>query len=145
MAERLAKAHALVVKAVAEVETRVFVGERETIKLAPATRVVPGDQVIYTLEVHNVTASAVHAPEITYAVPAHVAYMADSATGPGADVSYSADGGHVFDRPENLQVLLPDGKLHTAQASAYTHIRWDLKNPLKSNSTAYVRFRAVVK
>src|ERR1039458_606510 len=56
----------LVIKAVAEVEIRSTQDGRETVKLAPANRVVPGDQVIYTLEIRNTGAAAVHAPTVTH-------------------------------------------------------------------------------
>jgi uncharacterized repeat protein (TIGR01451 family) len=132
------------VKTVAEVETRVTVAGIETVKLAPADRLVPADQVIYTLEVHNTDASAVSAATVTYPIPQHMVYIANSAIGPGADVSYSVDG-RSFDKPENLKVPGPDGKLRAAIAADYTHIRWQLKHSLKANSTAFVRFRALVK
>jgi uncharacterized repeat protein (TIGR01451 family) len=140
-----ATSQGLVVKAVAEVETRAGQDGRDVVKLAPANRVVPGDQVIYTLEIRNIGRSAVHDPVVTYAVPSHMMYVADSATGPGAEVRYSVDEGHVFDRPENLRVSDADGHSHPAKPDEYTHIRWKLKNILKSNSVAFARFRAVVK
>jgi uncharacterized repeat protein (TIGR01451 family) len=115
------------------------------VKLAPADRVVPGDLVLYTLEIRNVGPAPVTAPEVTRPVPAHMAYVADSATGPGAEVTYSVDGGHHFDRPENLQVADPDGHVRLAKSIEYTHIRWKLKNVLKVKSVAYARFRATVK
>ena len=71
--------------------------------------------------------------------------MADSASGPGADISYSIDGGRTFDRPENLKILDSQGLKQIAAADAYTHIRWQLKNILKANAVAFARFRAVVK
>jgi uncharacterized repeat protein (TIGR01451 family) len=135
----------LVIRAVAEVEIRSTQDGLETVKLAPANRVVPGDQVIYTLEIRNTGAAAVHAPTVTHPIPAHMAYVAGSATGPGADVSYSIDGGHTFNRAENLQAVDPEGHLRPAKPQDYTHIRWKLKNTLKSNSVAFARFRAVVK
>jgi uncharacterized repeat protein (TIGR01451 family) len=135
---------ALVIKAVAEVETRAVQDGRDIVKLAPANRVVPGDQVIYTLEIRNPGRTAVRDPIVTYAVPSHMMYVADSATGPGAEVRYSVDGGHVFDRPENLRVS-SDGHSRAAKPDEYTHIRWKLKNTLKSKSVAFARFRAVVK
>ena len=136
---------ALVIKAVAEVETRAVQDGRDIVKLAPANRVVPGDQVIYTLEIRNPGRTAVRDPIVTYAVPSHMMYVADSATGPGAQVRYSVDGGRVFDRPENLRVSDADGHSHPAQPDDYTHIRWKLKNTLKSKSVAFARFRAIVK
>ena len=140
-----ATSEALVVKAVAEVETRTVQDGHDTIKLAPADRVVPGDQVIYTLEIRNSGRAAVHDPIVTYAVPSHMMYLADSATGPGAEVRYSVDGGRSFDRPENLRVSDAEGRSRPAKPDEYTHIRWRLKNALKSKSVAFARFRAVVK
>jgi hypothetical protein len=55
------------------------------------------------------------------------------------------DGGHSFARAENLKVKGPDGKLRPAVAADYTDIRWQLKNSLKANSVAFVRFRTLVK
>jgi uncharacterized repeat protein (TIGR01451 family) len=140
-----ATSQALVVKAVAEVETRAVQDGRDIVKLAPANRVVPGDQLIYTLEIRNAGPAAVREPVVTYAVPSHMMYVAESATGPGAEVRYSIDSGHFFDRPENLRVVDADGHSRQAKPDEYTHIRWKLKNTLKSNSVAFARFRAVVK
>ena len=79
------------------------------------------------------------------AVPEHTRYVDASAVGPGADVSFSVDGGHRFERAENLKVVGADGKPRAAVAADYTDIRWKLKNSLKANSVAFVRFRALVK
>jgi uncharacterized repeat protein (TIGR01451 family) len=135
----------LVIRAIAEVESKSQDGGREMLKLIPADRVVPGDRVLYTLEVRNSGATGVESPSVTYAVPDHVKYVADSAVGPGAEVSYSVDGGHSFDIPGNLHVPGIDGRPRPAAAADYTHLRWRLKNTLKANSVAFVRFRALVK
>jgi uncharacterized repeat protein (TIGR01451 family) len=133
----------LSIKAIAEVESKSISHGREVIKLIPADRVVPGDQVIYTLEVRN-TGAALETPVIVHPVPEHMRYVADSAVGPGAEVSYSVDGGRSFDRAENLKVPGKGGEPRPAVAADYTHIRWRLKNSLKANSVAFVRFRALV-
>jgi uncharacterized repeat protein (TIGR01451 family) len=138
-------ANPIAVTAIAEVETRTSRNGHDAVKLVPADRVVPGDQVIYTVEIRNTGAEAVLAPSVAYAIPEHMRYVADSAVGPGAEVSYSIDGGRTFDRPENLKVAGPAGQLRPADAADYTHIRWQLKNSLKGNSVAFARFRAVVK
>jgi uncharacterized repeat protein (TIGR01451 family) len=135
----------LSVKAIAEVETKVSLNGRDTIKLMPADHVVPGDEVIYTLEIRNTGATPVLAPSVRFAIPNHMRYLADSAAGPGADVSFSVDGGRTFDVPENLLVAGPAGQWRAATAADYTHIRWQLKHRLKVNSIAFARFRAVVK
>ena len=140
-----ATSDSLAIKTVAEVETRVMQDGLEVVKLAPADRVVPGDEVIYTVEIRNIGAATVSAPIVSNPIPTHMAYVADSATAPGAEVSYSIDGGQNFDRPENLRLVGTDGHVRQAIDKDYTHIRWKLKNPLKSHSVAFARFRAVVK
>ena len=127
----------IVVKAIAEVE--------QSSKLVPAERVVSGDAVFYTLEVRNTAATTLPRPTVTYPVPEHMTYTPDSAVGPGTEVTYSVDAGRSFDTPENLKVQEPGGQVRAATAVDYTHIRWQLKNALKGNSVAFVRFRAQVK
>jgi uncharacterized repeat protein (TIGR01451 family) len=134
----------IVIKAIAEIELPTLEGH-ETSKLVPADRVVPGDRVFYTLEVRNTGAAAVASPIVTYPVPAHIQYLADTAVGPGTVVSFSVDGGRSFDTAENLKIKAEDGSLRAAVAADYTHIRWQLKKSLKVNSVAFVRFRALVK
>jgi uncharacterized repeat protein (TIGR01451 family) len=135
----------LTIKAIAEVESKSVVGGRVILKLIAADRVVPGDRVLYTLEVRNTGAKTLDAPLIIHPIPEHMRYVANSAVGPGAEVSYSVDGGHRFDSAENLRVYGADGAPRAAAAADYTHIRWRLKNNLKVNSVAFVRFRALVK
>jgi uncharacterized repeat protein (TIGR01451 family) len=135
----------LAIRSIAEVESRSRAAGREVIMLIPADRVVPGDRVIYTLEVRNTGATALETPIVTHRIPEHMRYVADSAVGPGAEVSYSVDGGHTFQRAEDLKVPGVDGRLRRAVAADYTDIRWQLKNRLRANSVAFVRFRALVK
>jgi uncharacterized repeat protein (TIGR01451 family) len=136
---------AIQVRAIAEVEIKVEEAGRELARLVPANRVVPGDEVIYTLEIRNTGPRDVAAPTVIEPIPTHMAYLADSATGPGAEVTYSVDGGHTFDVPESLEVQGVDGRPRVAKAIEYTHIRWQLRNILKSRSVAFARFHAVVK
>jgi len=127
----------IVIKAIAEVE--------QSSKLVAADRVVSGDAVLYTLEVRNTAATSLPRPTVTYPIPEHMTYTPDSAVGPGVDVTYSVDAGRSFDTPENLKIQEPGGQVRAATAVDYTHIRWQLKNTLKGNSVAFVRFRARVK
>src|SRR5450631_2242014 len=62
----------IAVKTVAEVESRATESGREVVKLVPADRVVPGDRVIYTLEVRNTGAAVVVSPSVTNAIPEHM-------------------------------------------------------------------------
>jgi uncharacterized repeat protein (TIGR01451 family) len=135
----------IAIRAIAEVESRTIEQGRETAKLVPADRVVPGDRVFYTLEVRNTDGAEIAAPAVTYPIPQHMQYVADSAVGPGAEVSFSVDGGRSFDSAENLRIRTPEGTLRAAVAADYTNIRWQLKKKLKGRAVAFVRFRALVK
>jgi uncharacterized repeat protein (TIGR01451 family) len=133
------------VKAIAEVAAKTSQNGRELVHLQPADRVVPGDKLVYTLEIRNTTATALPPPTIDYPIPEHMRYVADSAVGAGAQVTYSIDGGRSFARPEELFVAGADTEKRPATADDYTHIRWQLKHMLKGNSVAFARFHAVVK
>lgn len=135
----------LTVRAIAEVEQAAQEHGRDTTRLATADRVVSGDAVIYTLEVRNAGPTTVHRPVVIYAVPEHMIYIADSAVGPGTEVTYSIDNGRSFDAPESLKIKDPSGESRLAKSTDYTHIRWQLNHALKANSVAFVRFRARVK
>ena len=137
--------NAISVGVIAEVETRVSVNGRELTKLVPADRLTPGDEVIYTLEIRNTGAAAFRTLAVPFAIPEHMRYVADSAVGPGADVSYSVDGGRTFAWPDDLTVAGPQGGLRAASAADYTHILWRLKHGLKGHAVAFAHFRAVVK
>jgi uncharacterized repeat protein (TIGR01451 family) len=143
--ECLAASDPISVRAIAEVEHSSPSPGGETTKVIPAERVVSGDTVIYTLEVRNTAPITVPRPVVTYAIPAHMTYTPDSAVGPGTEVTYSVDAGRSFDVPENLRMQEPGGQPRAATAADYTHIRWQLKNPLKANSVAFLRFRARAK
>ncbi|MGP8166019.1 MAG: hypothetical protein ACLQAR_10885 [Steroidobacteraceae bacterium] len=140
-----ASSAAIVLKAIAEVRMRVSFSGREATKLVPADRVVPGDEIFYTLEIRNTGSATVPAPSVVYPVPEHTRYVADSAIGPGAEVSFSIDGGRSFDEPEKLELAGSAGAPRPATAADYTHIRWQFKHGLKGKSVAFARFRAVVK
>ena len=77
------------IRAIAEVESQVVEHGREVRKLLPADRVVSGDWIIYTLEVRNTAPTAIPNPTVTYPVPEHMSYVADSAVGPATEVSFS--------------------------------------------------------
>jgi uncharacterized repeat protein (TIGR01451 family) len=101
--------------------------------------------VIYTIEVRNEGPDAVDGYSFTSAVPEHMVYVADSGVAPGAEVSFSVDGGRSFDAPEKLTVHGADGKQRPARPADYTAIRWTLRNRLKSGSTVLARYRAVLR
>jgi uncharacterized repeat protein (TIGR01451 family) len=129
----------------ATLEVKATAAVRQGDALVPAERVVPGDEVFYTLEIRNTGPRTLPPPTVDFAVPEHMRYVANSAVGAGAEVSFSVDGGHTFDRPENLVIVAVSGDPRPATPADYTHIRWRLKHPLQGKAMALARFRAVVK
>jgi uncharacterized repeat protein (TIGR01451 family) len=113
-------------------------------KLVPAEKIVPGSEVIYTVSATNVCDQAAEAVVIDNPVPTHMAYVTDTAIGPGTDVTFSIDGGFNYGKPDTLRVSNPDGTQRVATAADYTHIRWVMRNPLKPGAVAFARFRAVL-
>jgi uncharacterized repeat protein (TIGR01451 family) len=129
----------------ATLDVKATAAVRQNHALVPADRVVPGDEVFYTLEIRNTGSTPLPPPTVDFAIPEHMRYIANSAVGAGADVSYSVDGGHTFDRPENLSVVPVGADPRPATAADYTHIRWRLKHALQGKAMALARFRAIVK
>ena len=82
---------------------------------------------------------------VTRPVPENTAYVAESAAGPAATVTFSVDGGASFAGPEGLQVSTPEGTSRNAAPRDYTHIRWELGYPLAAGATAILRFRVLLR
>lgn len=115
-------------------------GETVT-RLEQASKVVPGDIVIYTVSFSNTGSEPAENVVITNPVPRHMEYVEGTAFGPGADISFSIDGGQSWGAPEELVITALDGSQRPAQASDYTDIRWILRNELQPGAQGFARFR----
>ncbi len=139
------KAGCIVLKSVAEVEQEVVNERGERVKrLAPVAKIVPGNEVVWTVTASNVCDKAAERVSIDNPVPKHMHYVADTAMGPGTEISYSLDG-KQYAAPDALTVREADGTSRAARADEYSHIRWVFTNPLQPGAVAFARFRAVVK
>jgi uncharacterized repeat protein (TIGR01451 family) len=114
---------------------------REVYRFVPAWLLEQGQVVYYTLRITNQSTVPLRNVAVVQAVPANTTYLADSAAGPGAAVSFSVDGGKTF-APAGSLMIEVEGSKQLAQTSQYTHIRWQLRNPLAPGATALARFRA---
>ena len=133
----------IVLKSVAEVEkVEVNAKGEKTTKLVPASTAVPGVEVIWTVTANNICKVPSEKVTINNAVPEHMTYVANSAMGPGSDITYSLDG-KTFGTPEQLLVKA-DGAQRQARSDEYRHIRWVFKNSLQPGAQAFARFRAVL-
>ncbi|HEV7607244.1 MAG TPA: hypothetical protein VGO61_07895 [Steroidobacteraceae bacterium] len=114
----------------------------KTVTMVQAEKVVPGVEVTWTVTANNICKQPSDKVTINNAVPAHMTYVASSATGPGADVTFSVDG-QTFGHADQLTVQ-ENGAARPAHADEYTHIRWVFKDSLAPGATAVARFRAVL-
>ncbi len=135
----------LQVETVVEKE-QVVIGDNgeQTTQLVAVTKIVPGEEVVYTISFTNSGSEAAENVAITNPIPNHMLYVADSAFGPGTDVSYSVDGGNSYATADELEIVDADGTVHRARADEYTHIRWVMRNDLQSGARGFARFRAVL-
>lgn len=127
-----------------EQEYRDAKGQKAT-RLVLVNRIVPGDQVIYTITYGNKGALPAERVVVTDPIPPDVSYVEGSAFGAGTAIEFSVDGGKSWGLPATLKVKGADGKDRAAAAADYTHIRWKLGVPVTAGQKGFVRFRAVVK
>jgi uncharacterized repeat protein (TIGR01451 family) len=132
-------------KTVAEVEQEYLndQGQKAT-RLVPAEKVVPGNEVLWTITARNVCDKPVADVVIANPVPEHMTFVAGSAVGVGTDIQYSLDG-KAFAPPASLTVREADGKSRTARPNEYRAVRWTYKAAFAAGTTAFVRYRALVK
>lgn len=132
------------------IETELVAEVRENVSRTPGTEVfrfVPaklleqGQVVYYTVRVRNVGSTFARDVIVTQRIPVNTTYVEDSASGPGAKITFSVDGGQTFASPGQLTVNV-EGNTQAAQPAHFTHIRWHLRNPLAPEAIALARFRA---
>lgn len=130
-------------KAVVEKEIQVVNEKGEKVlKRVPAEKVIPGEEVIYTIVYENIGAEPAGGIVITNPIPEHMIYTHGSAIGIGTDITFSIDGGISWDKPENLKIKEADGTIRLAKTSEYTHIRWKLGKKLIAGGKGDVNYRA---
>jgi len=130
-------------RTLAEIEVEVVTedGEKE-IQRVEAAKVIPGDEVIYTIRYANTGTEPAENIVITDPIPEHMLYQDGSASGEGALVTFSVDDGETFDVADNLTVPADDGGERPAAPSDYTHVKWTLEGDLKPDAAGFVTFRA---
>jgi uncharacterized repeat protein (TIGR01451 family) len=133
----------IVLKSVAEIQKEVVDDKGvKTTKTVLADKVIPGTEVTWTVTANNICKQPSDKVTINNAVPAHMVYVANSATGPGADITFSVDG-KTFAKAADLTVA-ENGATRVARTDEYKHLRWVFKDSLLPGATASASFRAVL-
>ena len=127
-----------------ESEREVVEQGQKVKRLVPVGKVVPGDEIVWTITATNVCKEPTADVVIANPVPEHMTYVANSALGTGTDIAYSLDG-KEFKNAAELQVRGADGTTRAARADEFRAIRWTYKSAFAPGATAFVRYRAVVK
>jgi uncharacterized repeat protein (TIGR01451 family) len=99
------------------------------LKASDRAAALPGDTITYTVTYTNTGDQEAQNVVLTDAVPAPAVYVAGSASGAGAAVSFSHDGGLTYDASE---------------AAPVTHVRWSLLAPLAAGASGTAGFSVVV-
>lgn len=117
--------------------------------LEPATEVAPGQTVEYQLTYENTSTDPLKDLIVTGPVPRVTAYIGKSAfTEAKANLQVSIDGGKTFEN-EPVKRLVKDANGKKVERiippSAYTHLRWMMKEPLNAGEVKNFAYRSVVK
>ena len=116
----------------------------EQTRLVPAARVLPGEELLFTVTYTNTGDQPAENITITNPVPEHMDYVVRSATGDNASVSFSVDGGESFGVEQDLSITDAQGTQRPAAADDYTHVRWIVGSNVAPGASGTVQFTAIV-
>ena len=113
----------------------------QRVRRVPVSKVVPGDEVIYTITFTNTSDEVAENIVITNPLAAELTYVEGSAFGPGTTIEFSVDGGVSYAAASELTVS-EDGEVRPARPEDFTHIRWVMHADLQAGAQGLARFRA---
>jgi len=100
-------------------------------KLVPTKLAATGDTLVYTLSYSNKGDETASEAIVDNPISAGMSYIDNSASGAGADITFSIDGGKNYKKPSLLtyEIKQPNGSVqkYTARPEEYTHIRWTIR------------------
>jgi len=117
-------------------------------KMVAAKEIDPGDVIFYTLSYVNSGDDVATNAVMDDPIPKGTVYLAGSAFGNDAEITFSIDSGKTFKKPSLLtyEVKLPSGKIEkrTASPEQYTHIRWTV-SVIPAHGSGQVGFQVRMK
>jgi uncharacterized repeat protein (TIGR01451 family) len=112
----------------AEKEVSVVTKGKKVITRVAATKIAPGDVILYTLKFVNSGDEPAINAVFDDPVPKGTVYLAGTALGENSDITFSIDGGLTFNKPSQLNYVVKGPGNRTENRIAppedYTHIRW---------------------
>ena len=131
----------------AEKEISVTSKGKQIKKRVAAKAIIPGEEIIYTLNYSNIGNETAKDVIITDPIPSGTSFIPGSATETG-DLAFSIDNGKSFKKPTMLTYEMKgsDGKLQkkVAVPDEYTDIRWTIPS-VPPGGKGSVSFRVKVK
>ncbi|WP_174286547.1 DUF11 domain-containing protein [Sphingomonas bacterium] len=125
------------------VEHRAAAADGTThVALAKATKVAPGDRVIFVTTYTNTGKQPIADLVLADPIPASIAYRAPNPGSPAPEVSVD---GRTYGTLATLRVALPAGGARAATADDVTAVRWRLSDALAPGAHGERAFRAILK
>jgi uncharacterized repeat protein (TIGR01451 family) len=122
-------------------------GGVKTARLVPVKAAAPGDVLEYTLTYTNSGDEVARDAAIDDPVPKGSSYLAGTAAGEGAEITFSTDGGKTYAPAVKLtyELRAANGQVEkrTATPGDYTHVRWTVKS-IPPGASGKVSFRVRV-
>lgn len=116
-------------------------------RLVPVKEASPGDVLEYTLTYTNSGDELAKDAAIDDPIPKGASYLAGTAAGEGAEITFSTDGGKTYAPAVKLtyETRSATGQVEkrTATPSDYTHVRWTVKS-IPPSASGKVSFRVRV-
>jgi len=142
----------LEIKVQAELRSVERDGKIISYRYTPARHFAQGQELYYTVRIRNAGSLAMRDAIVIQPIPANTHYLAHSATGGGAQITFSVDGGKTFAATNELKLptavfAATDDSARSisrrAQPADYTHILWQLRHSLEPGAVVLARFRVV--
>ena len=108
---------------------------------------IPGDTLLYTIIASNVGDGLMTEPEIVDPIPAGVTYLANTAKGDNANITFSIDQGRSYmPWPPTYTVRNAQGELIERKAGPemVTHIKWSLRSSMDPGDASTLAFMVEV-
>lgn len=135
------------IKIKAEKETMVIKNGQKVKKMIPVKKVASGETIQYTITYTNTSKEPAVNAVVDDPIPAGTTYISGSASGDKAEITFSIDGGKIYQKPTLLTYeMTVNGKKEKKAASPeqYTNIRWTIPS-IPAGSSGNVSFKALVK